>query len=51
MQLEEKIKKEFAKNIYEVRIMPRPEPQEDEEIDFGGRRFRGRFAGRRQWKK
>ena len=45
IQLEEKIKKEFAKNIYEIRIMPRPEPQEDEEMDFGGRRFRGRFAG------
>lgn len=40
-QLEEKIKKEFAKNIYEIRIMPRPEPHEEEEIDFG-RRFRGR---------
>ena len=36
-QLEEKIEKEFAKNIYEVRIMPRPEPQEEEELDFGGR--------------
>jgi S1-C subfamily serine protease len=40
-QLEEKIKRQFAKNIYEIRIMPRPEPQEEEEIDFG-RRFRGR---------
>jgi hypothetical protein len=40
-QLEEKIKREFAKNLYEIRIMPRPEPQEEEEIDFG-RRFRGR---------
>ncbi|MCL5281657.1 MAG: PDZ domain-containing protein [Planctomycetes bacterium] len=40
-QLEEKIKREFARNIYEIRIMPRPEPQEEEEIDFG-RRFRGR---------
>jgi hypothetical protein len=40
-QLEERIKTEFAKNIYEIRIMPRPEPQEEEEIDFG-RRFRGR---------
>jgi hypothetical protein len=40
-QLEEKIKKQFARNIYEIRIMPRPEPQEEEEIDFG-RRFRGR---------
>jgi len=43
-QLEEKIKKQFAKNIYEIRIMPRPEPQEEEEVDFG-RRFRGRFPG------
>jgi hypothetical protein len=41
IQLEGKIKKEFGKNIYEIRIMPRPEPQEEEEIDFG-RRFRGR---------
>jgi len=40
-QLEEKIKKQFAKNVYEIRIMPRPEPQEEEEVDFG-RRFRGR---------
>jgi hypothetical protein len=40
-QLEEKIRKQFAQNIYEIRIMPRPEPQEEEEIDFG-RRFRGR---------
>jgi hypothetical protein len=40
-QLEEKIAKQFAKNIYEIRIMPRPEPQEEEEIDFG-RRSRGR---------
>ncbi len=45
IQLEEKIKKEFAKNVYEIRIMPRPEPQEEEEMDYGGRRFRGRFAG------
>ena len=44
VQLEEKIKKQFAKNIYEIRIMPRPEPQEEEELDFG-RRFRGRFSG------
>jgi hypothetical protein len=40
-QIEEKIRKQFAQNIYEIRIMPRPEPQEEEEIDFG-RRFRGR---------
>ena len=44
-QLEEKIAKQFAKNIYEIRIMPRPEPQEEEEMDFGGRRFRGRSSG------
>jgi len=43
-QLEEKIRKEFARNLYEIRIMPRPEPQEEEELDFG-RRFRGRSAG------
>ncbi len=41
IQLEKRIRKEFGKNIYEIRIMPRPEPQEEEEIDFG-RRFRGR---------
>ncbi len=41
VQLEDRIRKEFGKNIYEIRIMPRPEPQEEEEIDFG-RRFRGR---------
>ena len=40
-QLEEKIAKQFAQNIYEIRIMPRPEPQEEEEVDFG-RRSRGR---------
>jgi len=40
-QLEQKITKQFARNIYEIRIMPRPEPQEEEEVDFG-RRFRGR---------
>ncbi len=43
-QLEEKIERQFARNVYEVRIMPRPEPQEEDEIDFG-RRMRGRFAG------
>jgi hypothetical protein len=43
-QLEEKITKEFARNLYEIRIMPRPEPQEEEELDFG-RRFRGRSGG------
>jgi hypothetical protein len=43
-QLEEKIKQQFAKNMYEIRIMPRPEPQEEEEVDFG-RRFRGRYSG------
>jgi len=45
-QLEDQIKREFAKNIYEIRIMPRLEPQEEEEYDFGGRfRFRSRYAG------
>jgi C-terminal processing protease CtpA/Prc len=44
VQLEEKLQKQFARNIYEIRIMPRPEPQEEEEIDFG-RRFRGRYPG------
>jgi hypothetical protein len=44
IRLEKKIEKEFAGNIYEIRIMPRPEPQEEEEVDFG-RRMRGRYAG------
>ncbi len=43
IQLEKKVEKEFAKNIYEIRIMPRPEPQEEEEVDFG-RRMR-RYSG------
>jgi hypothetical protein len=43
-QLEEKIAKQFAQSVYEIRIMPRPEPQEEEELDFG-RRYRGRFSG------
>jgi hypothetical protein len=42
-EIEEKVEKEFARSIYEIRIMPRPEPQEEEEIDFGGR-FRGRYG-------
>jgi S1-C subfamily serine protease len=43
-QLEDKIQHEFARNIYEIRIMPRLEP-EDEEYGFGGRfRFRSRYA-------
>ena len=37
MQLEEKLKQDFAANIYEVTIMFRPEPQEEEAYDFGGR--------------
>lgn len=44
IQLEKKIEKEFAKNLFEIRIMPRPEPQEEEEVDFG-RRMRGRYSG------
>ena len=50
-QLEEKIKKQFAKNIYEVRIMPRPEPQEEEEIDFGAAASAGGTPGNSRWKK
>ena len=43
-RLEEKMQKEFGQSIYEVRILPRPTPQEEEELDFGGRsRFRGRY--------
>lgn len=46
-QLEEKLEREFAKNIYEVTITFRPEPKEEEEIDFGGRfSFAGRRSGR-----
>jgi len=37
MQLEDKLKQDFAANIYEVTITFRPEPQEEEAYDFGGR--------------
>jgi hypothetical protein len=40
-QLEEKLKQDFATNIYEVTITFRPEPREEEAYDFGGR---GPFA-------
>ncbi len=43
-QLEDKIKQEFARNIYEIRIMPRLEPQEEEEYDFGGRYRFARYS-------
>jgi len=42
-QLEEKLKQDFAANIYEVTIMFRPEPQEDEAYGFGGRSPYGRY--------
>jgi len=46
-QLEEKLKQEFARNIYEVTIVPRPEPKEEDEYDVGGRyaSFARRFGG------
>jgi hypothetical protein len=45
-QLEDRIKREFARHLYEIRILPRLEPQDDEESDFGGRyRFRARYSG------
>ncbi len=34
-RLEEKIQKDFAGALYEIRITPRPEPQEDDEYDLG----------------
>lgn len=33
--LEERIRKDFAGALYEIRITPRPEPQEDDEYDLG----------------
>jgi len=42
-QLEEKLKQDFAANIYEVTITFRPEPQEEEAYDFGGRSPFGRY--------
>jgi hypothetical protein len=36
-KLEERLKQEFARNIYEIKIILRPEPREEEEYDFGGR--------------
>ncbi len=42
-QLEEKLKQDFAANLYEVTITFRPEPQEDEAYDFGGRSRFGRY--------
>jgi hypothetical protein len=46
-QLEDKIKDEFARNLYEIHIMPRLEPPEDEEYDFGGRYRFARYPGPR----
>lgn len=43
IQLEEKLKRDFAANIYEVTITFRPEPQEEEAYDFGGRSPFGRY--------
>lgn len=52
MQLEEKLKQDFAANLYEVTITFRPEPQEDEAYDFGGRspfaRYRAGGEGSRE---
>jgi hypothetical protein len=45
-QLEKKLRTEFARNIYEVKITLRPEPREEEEYDYGGRfRYGGRWRG------
>jgi len=46
-QLERRISDEFGKSIYEVRIMPRLDSQEDDEFDYDiPYRFRGRYPGR-----
>jgi len=46
-QLEERLTRDFAANVYEVTIVFRPEPQEEEAYDFGGRSPFGRYrAGR-----
>lgn len=37
LQLQQWIETEFAKNLYEIRITPRPEPGEEDEYDLGGR--------------
>ena len=43
-ELQQKMEKEFARSLYEVRIMPRPDSEEDDELDYGGRfRFRRRY--------
>jgi len=51
-QLEDKLKQDFAANIYEVTITFRPEPQEEEAYDFGGRspfrRYRSGDEGGRE---
>jgi hypothetical protein len=44
IQLEEKLKEDFAANVYEVTITFRPEPQEEEAYDFGGRSPFGRYS-------
>jgi hypothetical protein len=45
-QLEETLKHEFARNIYEIKIILRPEPREDDAYDFGGRfPYGGRWRG------
>ncbi len=43
IQLEEKLKQDFAANLYEITITFRPEPQEEEAYDFGGRSPFGRY--------
>ncbi|MEN6337915.1 MAG: hypothetical protein ABFE01_26985, partial [Phycisphaerales bacterium] len=44
-RLQQKMEKEFAENLYEVRIMPRLDSEDDEESDYGRRfRFGGRFS-------
>lgn len=42
-QLEERMDDGFGKSIYEVRIVPRPDPQEEDESDYAPYRFRGRY--------
>ncbi|MBP7053348.1 MAG: PDZ domain-containing protein [Phycisphaerae bacterium] len=43
-ELERKLQEDFGKNIYEVRIMPRPDPQEDDESEYAiPYRFRSRY--------
>jgi S1-C subfamily serine protease len=43
-ELEDTIRRQFARNLYEIRIMPRPDPRE-EEFDGGPYRYRGGWPG------